>query len=62
MSLISKWLAAWATQKVCRMSSGERDMLFGLSTARAAATLAVVMVGYSIVLPDGSRLLGDEVL
>ena len=62
MSLLSKWFAAWATQKVCRMSSGERDMLFGLSTARAAATLAVVMVGYSIVLPDGSRLLGDEVL
>ena len=62
MSLLSKWFAAWATQKVCRMSSGERDMLFGLSTARAAATLAVVMVGYSIVLPDGLRLLGDEVL
>ena len=36
--------------------------MFGLSSARAAATLAIVLVGYEIILPDGSRLLGDEVL
>lgn len=61
-SLAAKWVAAWVTQKVCRMASVERSMLFGLSTSRAAATLAVVLVGYGIILPDGSRLLGDEVL
>ncbi len=62
VSLLTKWLAAWATQAVCRMKPVERSMLFGLSTARAAATLAVVLVGYNIILPDGSHLLGVEVL
>ena len=36
--------------------------MFGLSNAQAAATLAAVLVGYNIVLPDGSRLLNDDVL
>ena len=62
MALIVKWLAAWVTQITCRMSSNERSLIFGLSTARAAATLAVVLVGYNIILPDGSRLLGPEIL
>ena len=62
MSLISKWAAAWTTRKLCRLGKVEGRMLFGLSTARAAATLAVVMVGYNIILPDGSHLLGIEVL
>ena len=62
MALISKWVSAWVTQKVCRMTSLDRRMMVGLSTARAAATLAVVLVGYNIILPDGSHLLGDEVL
>ena len=36
--------------------------MYGLSTSRAAATLAVALVGYNIILPDGSHLLGNEVL
>lgn len=62
MSLITKWLAAWITQKLCRMTKIERQIMLGLSTARAAATLAVVLVGYNIILPDGSHLLGEEIL
>lgn len=62
MSLLTKWLTAYATQKLCRMTSAERSLIFGLTTARAAATLAVVLVGYNIILPDGSHLLGSEVL
>lgn len=62
VGLGSKWLAAFLTQKIFRMSADERGLMFGLSGARAAATLAVVMVGYKIILPDGSRLLGDDVL
>lgn len=54
--------AAWLTQKFCRMSVSERSLMYGLSTSRAAATLAVALVGYNIILPDGSRLLGNEVL
>lgn len=62
VGLLSKWLATFATQKAFGMSQNERRIMFGLSGSRAAATLAVVLVGYKIILPDGSRLLGDDVL
>ena len=62
MSLITKWVAAWVSQKICHMTKIERQIMLGLSTARAAATLAVVLVGYNIILPDGSHLLSEEVL
>lgn len=62
VGLSSKWLAAFATQKIFRMEVGERNLMFGLTNSRAAATLAVVLVGYGIVLPDGSRLLNEDVL
>ena len=60
--LASKWLAAFFTQKIFRMSTDERRLLFGLTNSRAAATLAVVLVGYKIILPDGGRLLDENVL
>ena len=56
VALISKWSATWVTQKVFRMSSNERRLMFGLTGSRAAATLAVVLVGYKIILPDGSMI------
>lgn len=58
----SKWLAAFLTQKIYRMSANERMMMFGLSNAQAAATLAAVLIGHQIILEDGSRLLNDDVL
>ena len=62
MALTGKWLACWLTQKIYKMSAVERESMYGLSTAQAAATLAAVMVGYNIILPDGERLLNDDVL
>lgn len=62
MAMISKWIACWATQKIYRMASLERELMFGLSNAQAAATLAAVLVGYNIILPDGQRLLNEDVL
>lgn len=62
MALSTKWIAAWATQKIYGMKSVERELMFGLSNAQAAATLAAVLVGYNIILPDGTRLLGEDVL
>lgn len=58
----SKWLAAFCTQRLYRMGRAERRLLFGLTNSRAAATLAIVLVGYQIVLPDGTRLFGEDVL
>lgn len=64
---LSKWIAAWIAQKSFRYSKDERNMIFGLSNAQAAATLAAVLVGYNVILdyaPNGDpiRLLNDDVL
>lgn len=62
MALSGKWIASWLTQKVFHMAAVERELMFGLSGAQAAATLAAVLVGYNIILPSGERLLGEDVL
>ena len=62
VATLSKWLAAFFTQKIYRMSGTERKMMFGLSNAQAAATLAAVLIGHEIILENGERLLNDDVL
>ena len=62
MALSGKWIASWVTQKIFKMSVLERELMYGLSNAQAAATLAAVLVGYNIILPSGERLLNEDVL
>lgn len=62
IALLGKWIATFVTQKIYKMSGMERDLMFGLSNAQAAATLAAVLVGYNIFLPNGERLLDEDVL
>ncbi len=67
MVTLSKYVAAALTAKTFRLSGDQRRMLFGLSVAHVAGTLAVVMVGYNLILgyeADGTpiRLLGEAVL
>ena len=40
MALTGKWIACWLTQKIYKMSVLERNLMYGLSNAQAAATLA----------------------
>ena len=62
VALTGKWIASWLTQKIYRMTPLERDLMFGLSNAQAAATLAAVLVGYGLIQPNGERLLNEDVL
>ncbi len=67
MASLSKFIASWLGQKSFGYNSNERTLMFGLSNARAAATLAVVLVGYNIILGhtesgDPIRLFSDSVL
>ena len=62
VALAGKWIACWLTQKIYKMGGIERELMYGLSNAQAAATLAAVLVGYNIILPNGERLLNDDVL
>ena len=64
---VSKYIPALITQKLYRFSKDEGSLIFGLSNAQAAATLAAVLVGYNVITgyaADGSplRLLNDQVL
>lgn len=62
VATLSKWLAAWITQKIYGMKKVERSLMFGLSNAQAAATLAAVLIGHGIIMTNGERLLNDDVL
>ena len=62
VALAGKWIASWLTRKIYRMSALERELMFGLSNAQAAATLAAVLVGYGLIQPNGERLLNEDVL
>ncbi|MDH6250435.1 Kef-type K+ transport system membrane component KefB [Chryseobacterium sp. H1D6B] len=66
-SIGGKYLSAVATQKTFRLTKEEGKLIFGLSSASAAATLASVMVGYNIILSESEtgepvRLLNEHVL
>ncbi|WP_209388992.1 cation:proton antiporter [Chryseobacterium sp. RR2-3-20] len=66
-SIGGKYISAVATQKTFRLSKEEGKLIFGLSSASAAATLASVMVGYNIIISESEtgepvRLLNEHVL
>ena len=58
----TKWVAAWITQLVYRMSKASRQMMFGLSNAHAAGALAMVMVGTKIEVAPSQFLMNDDML
>lgn len=65
--ILAKYLAAWATSKTFKLTKDQLNVIFSLSIAQAAATLATVMVGYNIIIaetPNGEpiRLLSESVL
>ncbi len=51
-ALVTKWLAAQATGSIYKYTKYEKRVMFGLSASHAAATLAVIKVGYDIGLFD----------
>lgn len=62
VALLSKWIPAWLSGKVYKMNSSEGNLIFGLTTAHTAVALAVITIGYSTFLPDGSRMLDERIL
>ncbi|AHF16777.1 cation:proton antiporter [Niabella soli] len=62
VAICSKWLAAFLTQKVFRYSAAQRQLIFGLSSSHAAATLAVILVGYNAKILDENILNGTIIL
>ncbi|WP_439482358.1 cation:proton antiporter [Cyclobacterium plantarum] len=62
VALFGKWVAAWFTQWILKYSPSQRQLIFGLSSGHAAATLAVILVGYRAEILDENILNGTIVL
>lgn len=56
VATMGKWLAAFVTQKAFHLSRNDRKLMFGLTSSRAAATLAVVLAGYELKVVDDTVL------
>ncbi|MEN9908343.1 MAG: hypothetical protein RLZZ540_1492 [Bacteroidota bacterium] len=62
VALAGKWVAALITQYVLKYSKVQRQLIFGLSSAHAAATLAVILVGFKASILDENILNGTIIL
>jgi Kef-type K+ transport system membrane component KefB len=62
VALFGKWFAALFTQLVFKYTNAQRQLIFGLSGAHAAATLAVILVGFKAGIIDENILNGTIIL
>jgi Kef-type K+ transport system membrane component KefB len=62
VATVCKWGAALCTQLTYHMTALDRRMIFGLSNAQAAATLAAIMIGYRMGIFNDDVLNGTIVM
>jgi Kef-type K+ transport system membrane component KefB len=62
VALFGKWFAAWLTQLVFKYNKYQRQLIFGLSSSHAAATLAIILIGYNAKILDENILNGTIIL
>ncbi len=62
VALLGKWLAAVATRYSFGYSRVQQQLIFGLSSSHAAATIAVILVGFQNGLLDENVLNGTIIL
>jgi Kef-type K+ transport system membrane component KefB len=62
VALIGKYLSATFTQWIFKYTKNQRLLIFGLSSAHAAATLAIILVGYKAKIIDDNILNGTIIL
>lgn len=56
IALASKYLAAYFTQFIYKYPKNDRNLIFGLSVSHAAATIAVILVGFDLKILDETAL------
>ncbi|HCB89033.1 MAG TPA: sodium:proton antiporter, partial [Porphyromonadaceae bacterium] len=61
-AVFGKWVAAFFTQVIFKYSVTQRNIIFGLSSSHAAATIAVIIVGYNAGILDEYILNGTIIL
>ena len=62
VAVLGKWLASFCAQLTFDYSAAQRKVIFGLSSAHAAATLAVIIVGFNAGIIDENILNGTVIL
>jgi Kef-type K+ transport system membrane component KefB len=62
VGLLTKYIAAWVTSSIYKYSKYERNIIFGLSVSHAAATMAIIKVGFDIHLFDQNVVNGTIIL
>lgn len=62
VALFSKWIAAFITQYSLKLSPVQRQLIFGLSSSHAAATIAIILIGFKSGILDGNILNGTIIL
>jgi len=62
VAIVGKYLSASFTQWIFKYTSNQRLLIFGLSSAHAAATLAIILVGYKAKIIDDNILNGTIIL
>ena len=62
VAILGKYVAAKTTQKTFNYSSLQGNLIFGLSSSHAAATLAIIIVGYQAGILDIYILNGTIIL
>lgn len=62
VGLFTKYLAAWLSALIYKYTRYERNIMFGLSVSHAAATLAIIKVGFDIGLFDQNVINGTIIL
>lgn len=62
VALFGKWFAALVAQITFKYSKSQRQLIFGLSSSHAAATLAIILVGYKAEILDENILNGTIIL
>jgi len=62
VALVGKYAAALITSAIFRYPKSFRNLIFGLSSSHAAATIAVILVGFRLGIVDENVLNGTIVL
>ena len=62
VAFAGKWIAAFMTARLLHYTSAQKQIIFGLSSAHAVATLAVITVGYEMGILDLHILNGTIIL
>lgn len=62
VALAGKYMSATLTQWIFKYTKNQRLLIFGLSSAHAAATLAIILVGYQAKIIDDNILNGTIIL